>query len=37
MEKITDEGIRNLFGNAGDFVGRALKCQGFALYAYSID
>lgn len=37
MEKITDEGIRSLFGNAGDFVVRALKCQGFALYAYSID
>ena len=37
MEKITDEGIRSLFGNAGDFIVRALKCQGFALYAYSID
>lgn len=37
MEKITDEGIRSLFGNAGDFIVRALKCQGFVLYAYSID
>lgn len=37
MEKITDEGIRSLFGNAGDFVVRALKCQGVTLYAYSID
>lgn len=37
MEKITDEGIRSLFGNAGDFIVREIKCQGFVLYAYSID
>lgn len=37
MPQITDEEIRSLFGNAGDFIVRSLKCQGFTLYAYAID
>lgn len=34
---LTDQDIRALFGNAGDFVTRELTCQGFTLYAYAID
>ena len=34
---LTDEEIRALFGNAGDFVTRELSCNGFTLYAYAID
>ena len=34
---LTDEEIRAVFGNAGDFVTRELSCNGFTLYAYAID
>lgn len=37
MEEMTDEAIRSIFGNSGDFQARELVCSGFTLYAYSID
>lgn len=37
METLNDEAIRELFGNAGDFLVRELHCAGFTLYAYAID
>ncbi len=36
-QSLTDPEIRELFGNAGDFVARELMCRGFTLYAYAID
>ncbi len=42
MEKLyhgamTDENIRAIFGNAGDFIVRELHCGQWKLYAYAID
>lgn len=37
MDELTDEAIRNIFGNCGDFLARELHCGGFTLYAYAID
>ncbi|MCI7807782.1 spore germination protein [bacterium] len=34
---MTDEAIRDLFADAGDFIVRELTCGGFSLYAYAID
>lgn len=34
---MTDEAIRDLFADAGDFIVRELTCGGFTLYAYAID
>lgn len=34
---LSDENIRALFGNAGDFACRELKCCEHTLYAYAID
>ena len=34
---ITDENIRNIFRDAGDFNVRKLKCGKFTLYGYAID
>lgn len=34
---LTDNDIRTLFGDAGDFTVRELSCCGFTLYAYAID
>ena len=36
-ETITDEGIRNLFKEAGDFIARELQCGQWKLLAYAID
>ncbi len=35
--KLTDENIRMIFREAGDFVPRTLQCGDFTLYAYAID
>ncbi len=35
--ELTDENIRTIFREAGDFDTRQLKCGGFLLYAYAID
>lgn len=35
--KITDQNIRTIFREAGDFNVRELRCSGFTLYAYAID
>ncbi len=35
--KLTDENIRRIFQDAGDFVVRKLRCGSFTLYAYAID
>lgn len=37
MDAITDENIRHVFRDAGDFLVRPLTCGGFTLYAYAID
>ena len=34
---VTDENIRAIFENAGDFIVRQLHCAGYTLYAYAID
>ena len=34
---VTDENIRAIFENAGDFIVRQLQCAGHTLYAYAID
>lgn len=34
---LTDENIRAVFGNSGDFSARRLECCGFTVYAYVID
>ena len=34
---LTDENIRKIFSEAGDFNTRILECNGYTLYAYSID
>ena len=34
---VTDENIRAIFENAGDFIARQLQCAGHTLYAYAID
>lgn len=34
---MTDENIRAVFGNSGDFSARRLECCGFTVYAYAID
>ncbi len=34
---VTDENIRKLFGDAGDFNTRSLRCGGFELHIYAID
>ena len=34
---LTDQNIRNIFQNAGDFFARKLHCRGQVLYAYAID
>ena len=34
---VTDENIRAIFENAGDFIARKLQCAGHTLYAYAID
>ena len=34
---LTDENIRAIFPEAGDFIARQLQCGQFTLYAYSID
>lgn len=34
---VTDENIRAIFENAGDFIVRKLQCSGHTLYAYAID
>lgn len=36
-ETITDEGVRNLFKEAGDFIARELYCGKWKLHAYAID
>ena len=36
-KQITDEKIRNIFRDAGDFNTRKLKCGKFTLYGYAID
>ena len=36
-ETITDEAIRNLFKEAGDFIARELQCGRWKLFAYAID
>lgn len=35
--ELTDENIRKIFGDSGDFQVRQLQCCGFTLYAYTID
>lgn len=35
--EMTDENIRAIFGNTGDFIARELHCGNWALYAYAID
>lgn len=35
--QLTDEKIRAVFENAGDFTARSLLCSGFRLFAYAID
>ena len=35
--KLTDENIRRIFENCGDFIYRPLKCGGYTLYIYAID
>ena len=35
--ELTDENIRKIFENAGDFNTRKLQCNGYTLYAYAID
>lgn len=35
--KLTDENIRKIFAEAGDFNTRTLRCGKFALHAYAID
>lgn len=37
MSDLTDNKIRALFGEAGDFMARELTCCGFRLYVYAID
>jgi len=38
MERVfTDQQVREVFADAGDFVARALKCGELTLYAYSVD
>ena len=34
---VTDENIRAIFENAGDFIARKLQCAGHTLCAYTID
>lgn len=34
---MTDENIRNIFRDAGDFIAREICCGQFTLYAYAID
>lgn len=36
-DRFTDEQIRALFGGAGDFMARQLRCNGIVLFAYAID
>ncbi len=35
--RLTDENIRTIFRDAGDFERRELHCDGFVLFAYAID
>ena len=35
--EMTDESIRAVFGNTGDFIARELRCGSWTLYAYAID
>ncbi len=35
--KLTNENIRRIFDNCGDFIYRPLKCGGYTLYIYAID
>ena len=35
--KLTDENIRRIFENCGDFIYRPLKCGSYTLYIYAID
>lgn len=38
MERVfTDQQVREVFADAGDFVARELKCGDLTLYAYSVD
>ena len=38
MERVfTDQQVREVFADAGDFVARELKCGELTLYAYSVD
>ena len=35
--RLTDENIRRIFGDTGDFIRRELQCGKWTLYAYAID
>lgn len=37
MAELTDDNIRAMFLDAGDFDARELKCSGFSVYLYAID